>query len=179
MNSFEQHDGKVIVRSDAEPDYIHRVADFEADSGGSAPELPAPYIGRVYEPGVRHFMVRPNGTQDPQSPDWPEGDTLIGRIIQLTTAAESRLNPTPNLAGYKTIKKDEARTLGRKRVFQDFDEQDQRRLAFLDPSDADRIACRDLIVAVRVEVNRVATLIGSRTSKALVDTAFASLNLPA
>lgn len=59
--------------------------------------LPAGAIGRIYEPGVRHHLILPNG-QQPQLLAWPEGDIYIAskdRYVRAVARAEARQQDMP------------------------------------------------------------------------------------
>jgi len=178
MQSFEQHpDGRVIIRMDG-LEYMDTEANFAADAGMAAPTLPEPYRGRIYEPGTRHFLSTHN-RQDPQPLDWPEGAAAIAAFADIVAAKDARENPPPTLAELKVLRIGDVKQAGFARVEQDYPPHAQRRLAFAVDTDAERKACRDLILAVKAEGDRVEAQILAATSKAKIETAFATLNLPA
>lgn len=182
MQVHHIQDGYLLVRG-IDKTYMDTPANFRLDAVTAGITLPVGFPDSLfmYTQGVGMEITGEGGANGP-----PDGkvdslqESIIEGLTDLLAAKNARETPPPpTLTQYKKLKRVETGNLGRVRVFQDYDEQAQRRLALMDSSNTDRIAARDLIIAVKIEVDRVRTLIESRTSKAQVDTAFNSLNLPA
>ena len=176
MQSFEQTDGRVILRSGGEQ-YLELEADFAIDSGAPAPSLPAGFIGRIYVLGERHFLTT-GKKYEPQDLSWAPGDAIIAKFSQIVSARDSRENLPISLGQYKSDKQTEIRNLALTRLERDHDRTDIQALTFADQSDLARVAYATLAAAVKTEKARVVALIGSRSSRGAVDTAFNSLSLP-
>ena len=47
-------------------------------------QLPDGYIGRVYEPDIQHYLVKPDGSAEPQPLNWEEGNQYLQRVAYYT-----------------------------------------------------------------------------------------------
>jgi hypothetical protein len=70
--------------------YGDKLALFERDSGTILPRLPAGITERIYEPGVRHALIRGSDVVDGGPMPWPEGDRLIERDAELINKKRAR-----------------------------------------------------------------------------------------
>jgi len=84
---------------------------------------------------------------------------------------------TRELAAIRFGKIREFKNRGRTRVYQDFDAQDQRRLAFEAGTNTDRAACKALINSVRAIV--ISAVLDIDAAKTEAEVEAVTLNLPA
>ena len=93
MPMFQHSDGTIFVRTDTGI-YGDTLENFALDFGEAAPSLPEGYIGRIYEPNVRHAIS--NGESVIGGPlPFDFGDLAIGAIAALLAAKAARETPPP------------------------------------------------------------------------------------
>lgn len=96
---YQNADGLIVVRSSAGV-YVGSIADVEKDAGVRVPVLPTGAHERTYERGKRHDIARRETKSSPDRVDltvdrrgelqWAIGDSVIGRVGQMLTAANRR-----------------------------------------------------------------------------------------
>jgi hypothetical protein len=87
---LHQHpEGHVIVRTE-EGTYLASRQQFAEDSPDPLPLLPEGITERIYEPGVRHALMRGNDVVDGGPMPWPEGDKVLASAGPLKAKAEKR-----------------------------------------------------------------------------------------
>jgi hypothetical protein len=82
-------EGMVWVRTD-EGHYGEPADVFEIDHGKKLPPLPPGITERVYQPGVRHALVRGTDVVDGGPRDWREGDEIIAKNAELLAKKQKR-----------------------------------------------------------------------------------------
>ena len=85
----EHPEGFVCVTSD-EATYAEKREQFEIDCKDRLPPLPPGATERIYEPGVRHAIIRGHDVIDGGEMPWPLGDKIIGQARPLAQLMEMR-----------------------------------------------------------------------------------------
>jgi hypothetical protein len=70
--------------------YGETLENYAADGGPLLPPLPNTITERLYEPGVRHALIRDDDVVDGGPMPWPEGDQIIASVVRLFDAQAAR-----------------------------------------------------------------------------------------
>lgn len=89
MPQVHYHGGMIFVRTDSGT-YADTLENFGLDYGAHAPPLPEGMTERIYEPGVRHPLIRDHDVINGGPMPWPEGDDIIASIDSLFAAQDGR-----------------------------------------------------------------------------------------
>jgi hypothetical protein len=81
--------GRVVVTSGSYL-YSDTTENYAADGGRPFSPLPPGITERLYEPGVRHALIKGDDVVDGGPSPWPEGDAVIGSVAGLVSSKNSR-----------------------------------------------------------------------------------------
>lgn len=131
MPQVHQVHRMIWIRHDDDPmgnHYGEIAENFLADYGKEMPELPEGIDQRVYEPGVRHALMRgPDvipGMEEFAPMPWPEGDEMLAACERLRAAQRERYRiENEKHADFIRQKAAESERMARKRMAKDIAEQ--------------------------------------------------------
>lgn len=121
MSKFMHHpDGYVVVNDGAGKEYLDDVSNFKLDFNLPNYSFNEPgFIGRIYEPGVKHALMKKGG-QEPKPMPWALGDNILAALDDGLTAKDLRENPPLSLTELKKKKLIELSGMASQEVFKGF-----------------------------------------------------------